>query len=254
MALALNVLSDYAESLFRGFAFYISESLLFATFWLLFLPLLQLQVYLLGRIRRPRNMVMLSVAMISLHLLVYPLVVWVLSALCYGHTFTVWQTLAFGFTEHFTKLVIVYSFSLLFYRLSGRQAEASVQSVPAAVVQPGSLRSILVPDGTSGNVVLDVADILAFTASPPYIRITHRTRPYLLTGTLRSLEKQLDPTEFIRIHKSHIIRIGMVTGYRSRGNGDYDLTLADGSVWRVSRNYARDFLGRFGERHRLVPK
>jgi DNA-binding LytR/AlgR family response regulator len=71
---------------------------------------------------------------------------------------------------------------------------------------------------------------------------------------LKSLENQLDKKQFIRIHKSHIINLQKIISYQSRQNGDYDVTLSDGTVLRVSRNYAKDFKSKAEQHTHLTTK
>ena len=59
--------------------------------------------------------------------------------------------------------------------------------------------------------------------------------------TLKSLSEKLDNRLFVRIHKSEIVNLSKVQSYQSRQNGDYDVTISDSSVLRISRNFAKDF-------------
>jgi two-component system LytT family response regulator len=51
---------------------------------------------------------------------------------------------------------------------------------------------------------------------------------------------QLD-SRFVRIHRSTIVNIQSVSKWTSRGNGDYDLLMSEGTLLRLSRNYAQAF-------------
>ena len=54
---------------------------------------------------------------------------------------------------------------------------------------------------------------------------------------LTSLLKQLDPTQFIRIHRSFAVNLNMVSELQPSFNHTYELTLKDGSKVPVSRSY-----------------
>lgn len=54
-----------------------------------------------------------------------------------------------------------------------------------------------------------------------------------LTGLL----KQLDPTQFIRVHRSFAVNLNMVSELEPSFNHTYELTLKDGSKVPVSRSY-----------------
>jgi two-component system LytT family response regulator len=53
--------------------------------------------------------------------------------------------------------------------------------------------------------------------------------------TLTSLETQLDPKEFVRIHRSSIIRTSSVAELRANENGDYTVILKSGHKLTLSR-------------------
>jgi DNA-binding LytR/AlgR family response regulator len=61
------------------------------------------------------------------------------------------------------------------------------------------------------------------------------------SATLKSLVAQLPPATFIRVHKSAIVNMAFVKSLQSRGNGDYDITMQNNSIVRLSRNYAAAF-------------
>jgi two-component system LytT family response regulator len=61
---------------------------------------------------------------------------------------------------------------------------------------------------------------------------------YLLRETMRSFESSLDPTHFIRIHRSRIIQKSRVKDLRRLDNSEYLIRLADGSEHRSGRTYA----------------
>jgi len=60
----------------------------------------------------------------------------------------------------------------------------------------------------------------------------------LVRETMNSLEEKLDPAQFLRIHRSRIVRAGCVRELRSIDNREYLLKLSDGSEHRSSRSYA----------------
>ncbi len=54
-------------------------------------------------------------------------------------------------------------------------------------------------------------DILYFEALSDYINIYTTTNRYTISSTMRSIESKLPSTEFIRVHRSFIVRIDKVT-------------------------------------------
>lgn len=61
---------------------------------------------------------------------------------------------------------------------------------------------------------------------------------YLLREPMHRLAERLDPTVFLRVHRSIVVRLNRITELRSLPNRDGMLTLRNGTVLRVSRTYA----------------
>jgi two-component system, LytTR family, response regulator len=63
-------------------------------------------------------------------------------------------------------------------------------------------------------------------------------RSHLLRETMNDLERQLDPAQFIRIHRSRMVRLKCIRELKAIGNREYLVKLSDGSEHRSSRSYA----------------
>ncbi|SJZ60954.1 LytTr DNA-binding domain-containing protein [Chitinophaga eiseniae] len=235
-----NVLLDYWYSWYLERAFYMSESLLFSVYWVMFLPLLPALWWLIERTEKVGLKFAFTGGAIAFHLLAYPALVWVLSKMFYYHTFSFGQTFQFGLSAYFLKSVIVYGFLLLMLTIL-RKKVVSPPTVREAASSTSYLHALIVADHHHQKQVLAVNDIFCFTACSPYVTIHHLSGNYLYAETLKSLESRLDEIQFVRIHKSHIVNLQKITSYQSRQNGDYDVFLSDGAVVRASRNYAKAF-------------
>jgi two-component system LytT family response regulator len=55
---------------------------------------------------------------------------------------------------------------------------------------------------------------------------------------MASLEQRLDPTKFLRMHRSRIVRTASILELRSIENREFTVKLSDGSQHRSSRTYA----------------
>lgn len=86
--------------------------------------------------------------------------------------------------------------------------------------------------------VVQVEDIELITAAGDYAELHTHGHVHLLRESLTVLEQRLDPILFIRIHRSRIIRADRIRELQPLENGDYMVTLLDGSQHRASRNYA----------------
>ncbi len=81
-------------------------------------------------------------------------------------------------------------------------------------------------------------DIEWIAAAGDYAELHGGGRCHLVRETMNSLEQKLDPTQFLRIHRSRIVRVGCVRELRSIDNREYLVKLSDGSEHRSSRSYA----------------
>ena len=88
---------------------------------------------------------------------------------------------------------------------------------------------------------LEVSDISWIQGASQYSRVHTKDSEYLLSRTLHSLEGELDPRKFFRIHRSRIVNVGRVKELLIAGGGDYHVVLWDGTRLGLSRMY-RDAL------------
>jgi two-component system LytT family response regulator len=72
-----------------------------------------------------------------------------------------------------------------------------------------------------------------------YVRIRADGEDLLVRERLRSFERELDPGQFIRIHRSTIVNVERVRELRHWFGGDYQVFLRDGTELRLSRSYRR---------------
>lgn len=86
------------------------------------------------------------------------------------------------------------------------------------------------------------ADVQRIDAERDYVRLhvaqqDGTSRSYLLLQTVTGLEARLDPEQFIRVHRSTILRRDSIAGLRHDGLGVWSAELADGTAVRIGRTY-----------------
>lgn len=86
-------------------------------------------------------------------------------------------------------------------------------------------------------VILRVAEIDWIEAASNYVRLHAADREYLLRETMTALEAKLDPGEFVRIHRSTIVRIDRIRELEPLFQGDYVVILENGTRLTSSRGY-----------------
>jgi two-component system, LytTR family, response regulator len=95
--------------------------------------------------------------------------------------------------------------------------------------------------------VVPVADIEYITASGTYAELHAGVERHVIRQSLQTLEEQLDPGVFLRIHRSVIVRLDLIeTLFRAPG-GDYEVALRTGARLRVSRHRREELELRLGK-------
>ncbi|WP_435419103.1 LytTR family DNA-binding domain-containing protein [Parerythrobacter aurantius] len=88
---------------------------------------------------------------------------------------------------------------------------------------------------------IETAQVGRIDAERDYVRLHvgegEAARTYLLLQTIAGLEQRLDPGEFIRIHRSTILRKDRIRGLRHDGLGVWSVELEDGGTLRIGRTY-----------------
>lgn len=97
------------------------------------------------------------------------------------------------------------------------------------------------------TVVVDAASIDWIEAADYYVSLHCGSQSHLLRETMDDIERQLDPQQFCRVHRSAIVNLARVREIHPLFRGDCELRLADGVTVRLSRNRRRDFETRFAK-------
>jgi two-component system LytT family response regulator len=87
------------------------------------------------------------------------------------------------------------------------------------------------------TVLVQAADVERIEADGDYALLHAGGKTHLVRERLHLLAMRLDPQQFQRVHRSHIVRLDMVVELRALTNRDALLRLRDGSVLRASRTY-----------------
>ncbi|MCZ6918366.1 MAG: LytTR family DNA-binding domain-containing protein [Gemmatimonadetes bacterium] len=93
--------------------------------------------------------------------------------------------------------------------------------------------------GDAMILFLPTSDIEWIEGARDYVRLHTQDRRYLVRGTMRSLSQNLDPAEFVRVHRSSIVRIDQISHLTPLFHGDYTVHLKNGSELRMSRRFRR---------------
>jgi two-component system, LytTR family, response regulator len=232
------MLQDLLTARRMGYSFYWNESLLFSAYWLLAVPIF----FMARRWARQRglqpsrtDLAGISILAMFVHMFAYAIGLWLFSMIFMDHTYHFQQNLYYTFSADLVKYLLIY-LGLYFYLLPIVKRQP-----PTFNLQPESPPSttLLVTEGKT-SIPIALTAISHIQSADPYIAIYASGRKHLMAQSLTGIMDQLD-ARFIRIHRSTIVNTQSVHKWTSRGNGDYDVTLSDGTMVRLSRNYVRAF-------------
>ncbi len=91
-----------------------------------------------------------------------------------------------------------------------------------------------------GIIPVAVGDVAWFESAGDYVTAHAGRSRYMLHLALARLESRLDSSQFVRIHRTHIVNLNHVTAFRRRDGGKFVAVMADGSALPVSRERAKE--------------
>lgn len=81
-------------------------------------------------------------------------------------------------------------------------------------------------------------DVDWIDAEGNYVALHSAGRRHLVRDTIKSLEDRLDPSKFVRVHRSAIINVDRLRKLQPYFHGEYVITLQDGTTMTSSRTYS----------------
>ncbi|MCG3118258.1 MAG: Transcriptional regulatory protein BtsR [bacterium] len=103
--------------------------------------------------------------------------------------------------------------------------------------EPGTYLTRLVVKSGGRVFFLKTAEIDWIEAADYYVYLHVGGKSHLLRETMNTLEKQLDPRKFQRLHRSTIVNLDRLKELQPHTHGDYTVTLQDGTALKLSRSY-----------------
>jgi two-component system LytT family response regulator len=94
--------------------------------------------------------------------------------------------------------------------------------------------------------VVPVEQIDYITSDGPYAELHTGDRTHVIREPMHVLETRLDPRQFIRIHRSAIVRLPLVEALHRGAGGDYEVQLKSGLRLPVSRSRREELERRLG--------
>jgi two-component system LytT family response regulator len=147
-----------------------------------------------------------------------------------------------AYSEHAVKAFEVQALDYLLKPFDRERFMRSVERLRARLAEPDHsdvderVRRILVREGERG-FFLPVEEIQRVSAAGNYVEVHAGGKVHLIREALGAFIAQLDPAEFLRVHRSHVVRISFIAELRAMFHGDYELVLRDGTSLTLSRRY-----------------
>ncbi|MGQ7830394.1 LytR/AlgR family response regulator transcription factor [Altererythrobacter sp. Z27] len=152
-------------------------------------------------------------------------------------------------TAHDNFAVEAFDLDAIDYVLKPVAADRLARAIERAVARRGNprasesewLEELWVPH-RSELLRIAVNEVSRIDAERDYVRLfvgdqNEGGRSYLLLQTIAGLEQRLDPEQFIRIHRSTILRKDRIRGLRHDGLGVWSAELDCGDAMRIGRTY-----------------
>ena len=116
------------------------------------------------------------------------------------------------------------------------KAQPVASELTAAARPPGqALERVVVKDGTKVHII-PIGKLDYVEAQDDYIAIHSEKKNYLKQQTISSIEAQLDPQRFVRIHRSYVVNLERIARIEPYTKDSREAVLTDGTQLPVSRS------------------
>lgn len=232
----LAVLQDYIYSRIQNTGFYLSESSIYNTFWIFFIPLTIFTNRLI-KIINPKNKLVklpfnlgVGIAFSFLHLVLFTSLFVLISSLVFTPTHRFSNIFNSAFSNQFYIALFWYIIFPAIY-ISKYKPTYSKKTYSDKIKLKIGSKILSVSTST----------IECITTDKPYSIVQIKDKKILVNKSLKEFETVLDPTVFLRVHRSSIVNTTFVKEIKSRNNGDYDATLKNGQIIRLSRHFGNNW-------------
>ena len=125
-------------------------------------------------------------------------------------------------------------------RLAARPAEDAGRQIIGlleTIVSPRRRMKRLAVRSAGKTVFVDVAEVDWIEAAENYVQLHCGKSNHLLHVPLNTLEKSLDPAQFLRIHRSIVVNLSRIREMQPGASGEFVLTLENGVRLQSGRSY-----------------
>ncbi len=131
-------------------------------------------------------------------------------------------------------------------RLAGALQRAK-ESLQQSTAQKQFTTRLVIKE-VSGVQLVKTSEIDWVEADRRYVILHSGKKTFTLREGISSLSARLDPSRFVRIHKSYIVNIDRVTKFQPLFRGEYRVILHDGTELLLTRRYKKAVQRLLGEK------
>lgn len=124
-------------------------------------------------------------------------------------------------------------------RLAERDADADEERLRKLGAELGTTPRLcrFVVHERGRSLIVPIGEVSRLSAAGNYVEVHTPARRHLVRATLSRLAQRLDPADFLRVHRSHLVRANAIAEIAPWAHGDLRLILKDGSELMLSRRY-----------------
>jgi two-component system, LytTR family, response regulator len=89
--------------------------------------------------------------------------------------------------------------------------------------------------------VVEIERILSFSADGNYIRVHTKDKTFEIRETMTGISSKLDPSRFVRVHRSFIVNLSQISSVISREGSCTFVVLSNGTEVPIGPNYRAEF-------------
>jgi hypothetical protein len=147
---------------------------------------------------------------------------------------------------YFLFVALITGYGFIVRRLQG---EASLLAEPdeGPPVEPVDRPERFLVRKLGKEFLVAAREIEWLQASGNYVNLHVRGRDYPLRATMAGIEDRLDPTRFVRVHRSYFVNLDYLSEMEPLETGDARLTMRDGATVPCSRRFRTQLRERFGD-------
>jgi hypothetical protein len=145
------------------------------------------------------------------------------------------------FRTYFYLLIIIYLYRLVLFRAQGEASVPDTSDEDASNDSHQGARQHLLVKKLGKEFLVKIEEIEWLEACGNYVNLYVSGRAYPYRGTMKSLQEQLDPKQFLRVHRSYMVNYAEIQSIEPLESGDAKIQLRQGKELPFSRRYRADF-------------